>query len=229
MDKYLCDINIGSRSQVKTYLKQGLITVNGVVVKRADIKIEQDAIVAYKGETLKYRKYAYFMLNKPAGVVSATSDNTCKTVTELLKSTGYKDIFPVGRLDKDTEGLLLMTNDGMLAHNLLSPKKHVNKIYDVKLMRDISGEEIERLEAGVNIGGDRDALPSVVELLSSKNIRLSITEGKFHQVKRMLYAVGNEVVYLKRISMGSLTLDENLAAGEYRELTEKEMEQLGIR
>lgn len=227
IDKYLCEMNIGSRSQVKNYLKQGLVTVNGNIVTKADIKIaEEKDVVAYKGEAVKYSRYVYYMLHKPAGVVSATNDNTCRTVNELLKDTGYTDIFPVGRLDKDTEGLLLMTNDGMLAHNLLSPKKHVAKTYLAVLKEEISKEDILCLENGVDIGEEKPTRQATVEVIDSKSIRLTITEGKFHQVKRMLRAVGNEVVYLKRLSMGSLMLDESLAVGEYRELTKSEIDVL---
>lgn len=227
IDKYLCEMNIGSRSQVKNYLKQGLVTVNGNLVTKADIKItEEKDVVTYKGEAVKYNRYVYYMLHKPAGVVSATNDNTCGTVNELLKNTGYTDIFPVGRLDKDTEGLLLMTNDGMLAHNLLSPKKHVAKTYLVVLKEELSKEDILCLERGVDIGEEKPTREAKVEVIDSKTIRLTITEGKFHQVKRMLRAVGNEVVYLKRLSMGSLKLDESLAVGEYRELTKSEIDAL---
>lgn len=230
LDKLLCDMNIGTRSQVKTYLKQGLIKVNGEVVTRPEMKIdEQTAEITYKGERLQYQKYAYYMLHKPAGVVSATQDNTCQTVTELLKDTGWKDLFPVGRLDKDTEGLLLMTNDGELAHNLLSPKKHVNKVYYVELRNALSIEAVKRLEEGVDIGEENLTLPAKVELLTDKSIYLTITEGKFHQVKRMLQAVGNEVLYLKRIAMGSLVLDETLPKGAYRELTKEEIDILKSR
>lgn len=227
IDKFLCEMNIGSRSEVKNYLKQGLVTVNGNIVKKADIKLEEEKdVVTYKGETVKYSRYVYYMLHKPAGVVSATNDKTCRTVNELLKNTGYTDIFPVGRLDKDTEGLLLMTNDGKLAHNLLSPKKHVAKTYLAVLKEEISKEDILCLESGVDIGEEKPTRQAKVEVMDSKSIRITITEGKFHQVKRMLHAVGNEVVYLKRLSMGSLELDESLAAGEYRELTELEIDVL---
>ena len=227
LDKLLCEMNIGTRSQVKTILKQGLIQVNGQVVTKPECKVDEQTVqITYKGKTLQYRKYVYYMLHKPAGVVSATQDNTCKTVTELLKDTGWKDLFPVGRLDKDTEGLLLMTNDGELAHNLLSPRKHVSKVYYVEVRDALSKEAVEQLEEGVDIGEDSLTRPAKVELLSEQRIHLTITEGKFHQVKRMLQAVGNEVLYLKRIAMGNLVLDETLARGAYRELTDWEVETL---
>lgn len=220
-------MNIGSRSQVKTYLKQGFVTVNGKPVTKPETKVDENKdTVAFKGKPCVYRRYVYYMLNKPQGVVSATQDNECATVTELLKDTGYKDLFPVGRLDKDTEGLLLMTNDGELAHDLLSPKKHVKKVYYVELDKPFTHQDAFRLKEGIDIGECKKTLPASVELITENSIYLTITEGKFHQVKRMMNAVGNHVTYLKRISMGSLQLDETLGKGDYRELTEEEIENL---
>lgn len=224
LDKFLCEMNIGSRSQVKTYLKQRLVTVNGGIVLKPETKIDEEKdTVAFKGEALCYKKYVYYMLNKPQGVVSATEDKQCRTVTELLKDTGYHDLFPVGRLDKDTEGLLILTNDGVLAHNLLSPKKHASKVYYVMLEKELGREAAERLEKGVDIGERRLTLPAKVELLDGKSIYLTITEGKFHQVKRMLQAVDNRVIFLKRVAMNGLWLPDSLPAGHYRELTEDEL------
>lgn len=224
LDKFLCEMNIGSRSQVKTYLKQRLVTVNGGIVLKPETKIDEEKdTVAFKGEALCYKKYVYYMLNKPQGVVSATEDKQCRTVTELLKDTGYHDLFPVGRLDKDTEGLLILTNDGVLAHNLLSPKKHASKVYYVMLEKELGREAAERLEKGVDIGERRLTLPAKVELLDGKSIHLTITEGKFHQVKRMLQAVDNRVIFLKRVAMNGLWLPDSLPAGHYRELTEDEL------
>ncbi len=223
LDKFLCEMKVGTRSQVKKELKQGFVSVNGTVVVKPEYKVDEKAdTVIYKGQELHYKKYAYYMLNKPAGVVSATRDNTCTTVNDLLKDTGYEDLFPVGRLDKDTEGLLLMTNDGELAHRLLSPHKHVAKVYDVELKECLSEEAVRRLEAGVDIGEEHPTLPAKTERLPGNHILLTITEGKFHQVKRMMKAVGNETVSLRRTAMGSLKLDERLAPGEYRELSEEE-------
>lgn len=224
LDKFLCEMNIGSRSQVKTYLKQRLVTVNGGIVLKPETKIDEEKdTVAFKGEALYYKKYVYYMLNKPQGVVSATEDKQCRTVTGLLKDTGYHGLFPVGRLDKDTEGLLILTNDGVLAHNLLSPKKHVSKVYYVILEKELDREAAERLEKGVDIGERRLTLPAKVELLDGKSIHLTITEGKFHQVKRMLQAVDNRVIFLKRVAMNGLWLPDSLPAGHYRELTEDEL------
>ncbi len=166
------------------------------------------------------------MLNKPQGVVSATRDRMHGTVSDLLKDTGYGDLFPVGRLDRDTEGLLIMTNDGGLAHDLLSPKKHVKKVYYVETARPLSEESRKALEKGVDIGEEKISLPAKAERISDTSIYLTITEGKYHQVKRMLHAVENEVVYLKRTAMGGLFLDENLPCGSYRELTEEEVRKM---
>lgn len=224
LDKLLCEMKAGTRSQIKKELKQGLVTVNGETVTKPDYKVEEGKDqITYKGKPVRYRKHVYYMLNKPAGVVSATKDDTCRTVTELLKDTGYTDLFPVGRLDKDTEGLLLMTNDGELAHQLLSPKKHVEKVYEVGLREELSEPDIRKLENGVDIGEGELTLPARVEIAEGTRIFLTITEGKFHQVKRMLRAVGNEVISLRRIAMGGLKLDSGLASGAYRELSEEEI------
>lgn len=226
LDKFLCEMNIGSRSQVKTYVKQGQVTVNGVTAKNADRKIDESKdIVTYNGEVLRYQKYHYYMLNKPQGVVSATQDNVSKTVLDLLPYEKRKNISPVGRLDKDTEGFLLLTDDGDLAHRLLAPAKHVEKRYLVQLTSPLSDAACKALEKGVDIGEDSLTQPARVERLSNieSQILLTIHEGKFHQVKRMLKAVGNEVTALKRVNFGALALDENLKPGEYRELTDEEV------
>lgn len=223
LDKFLCEMNMGTRSEVKELVKKGLVLVNGDVIKSADKKIdEQKDIVCCQGKELVYQRFVYYMLNKPQGVVSATQDNIAKTVTELLASEGRKDLFPVGRLDKDTEGLLLLTNDGALAHKLLSPKKHIDKTYRVEIVHALSQEDVDRLEQGIDIGEDKPTLPAKVEICSENVIYLTIQEGKFHQVKRMLQAVGNQVISLKRIRFGGIALDERLAPGEYRALTPKE-------
>lgn len=225
LDKFLCEMNIGTRSQVKTYIKQGLVSVNGVPVKSADMKIDENtANITFKGQILSYQKYVYYMLYKPSGVVSATQDNTADTVVSLLGEAFRKDIFPVGRLDKDTTGLLLLTNDGELAYSMLSPKKHVDKIYQVSIEHPLTESEIQQLEQGVEIGEDTPTLPAKVKVLDANCILLTIHEGKFHQVKRMLQAVGNQVTALKRIGFGPLMLDETLEAGAFRQLTDEEVE-----
>lgn len=224
LDRFLCEMNIGTRSQVKVYIRQGLVTVNGVLAKSPDLKVAEGCDqVAFKGEPLRYRKYVYYMLNKPPGVVSATVDNTADTVVSLLREEGRADLFPVGRLDKDVTGLLLLTNDGELAHRLLSPKKHVDKTYQVTPEHALSPEDIRKLEAGVDIGDGKLTLPAKVSVLEDDTILLTIHEGRFHQVKRMLLAVGNGVRKLKRISFGALELDRELKEGEYRELTQDEI------
>ncbi len=227
LDKFLTEMEIGSRSQVKAFIKKGLIEVNGVVCKDAEYKVDENAdTVFYAGEKLSYQKFRYYILNKPKGVVTATKDTKDNTVMDLLENIRKSDLSPVGRLDKDTEGLLLITNDGALAHMLLSPKRHVNKVYRVSLAKPIKQEDMERLEIGVDIGDDSITLPAKVEKISDKEILLTIHEGRFHQVKRMLKAVGNEVVHLKREAFGCLQLEESLKSGSFRELTKEEIENL---
>ena len=211
LDKFLCDAGIGSRSQVKVFLKQGLIKVNGEIIKRPEFKVEEEQdSVTFQGKEIKYRKYVYYMLNKPKGVVSATRDNLDRTVTDLIKDSGHQNLFPVGRLDKDTEGLLIMTNDGDLAHRLLSPKKHVDKVYYVELDKMLTEEGRRMLETGIDIGEEKPTLPANAQRITDTSLYLTIREGKYHQVKRMLKAVGCEVTYLKRIAMGAISLDKNL-------------------
>lgn len=223
LDRYLCELNTGTRSQVREFIKKGLVSVNGQVVRAADCKIdEQRDRIVFQGKQLIWQKFVYYMLNKPRGVVSATQDNTAGTVVELLAAEGRKDLFPVGRLDKDTEGLLLLTNDGELAHRLLSPKKHVDKTYHVTVAHALGPEDIRQLEQGVDIGEERMTLPAKAEILSDNVLLLTIQEGKYHQVKRMLQAVDNQVTALKRIRFGGISLDEGLAPGAYRPLTPQE-------
>lgn len=234
LDKFLCETGFGTRSQVKELLKKGQVTVNGVAAKKPEQKIDEhkDQITCQE-KTASYEKYVYYMLHKPAGVVSATEDKREKTVLDLLKSEDRRDgIFPVGRLDKDTEGFLLLTDDGDLAHRLLSPRKHVDKTYYAKIAGSVTEAHIERFREGLDIGDEKKTLPAMLEILASKTetseIRITIHEGRFHQVKRMFEAVGCKVIYLKRLSMGAVALDETLAPGDYRPLNEKERELLGI-
>ncbi len=225
LDKFLCEMGKGTRSQVKEQIRKGLVTVNGREIKSADTRIDEGTdTVCFCGEELSFRKFVYFMLNKPAGVVSATEDRISATVLGLLREEDRRPgLFPVGRLDKDTEGLLLLTNDGALAHRLLSPKKHVDKTYRVEIGKALGREEIEALEQGVEIGEGCVTLPASVAVLEERVILLTVHEGKFHQVKRMLQAVGNQVTGLKRLAFGGLSLDEGLLPGEYRELTDEEL------
>lgn len=227
LDKFLADAGAGTRSQVKGFLKKGLVTVNGEPARKPEQKISPETdLIVFQGTVLSYTEFYYYMLNKPSGYVSATDDNTAPTVLSLLKGAPGKDLFPVGRLDKDTEGLLLITNDGALAHRLLSPRHHVDKTYFVRADGAVTENDCSRLEAGVDIGEDRLTLPARAALLSSgpvSEVELTIHEGKFHQVKRMFQAIGKPVLYLRRLSMGSLTLDETLPPGQYRPLREEEI------
>ena len=231
LDKYLCETGFGTRSQVKDLLKKGKVMVNGEVVNKTDLKIHEttDQILC-QGEKASYQKNIYLMLHKPAGVVSATEDNREKTVLDLVRPEDRKNgLFPVGRLDKDTEGLLLLTDDGELAHRLLSPKKHVDKTYYAKIDGQVTEEHVKQFREGLDIGDEKKTLPAVLTILLSgpvSEIEVTIHEGRFHQIKRMFEAVGCKVTYLKRLSMGSLVLDETLPPEEYRPLTEAELEGL---
>ena len=223
-DKFLCDMELGTRSEVKIYLKKGFVTVDDTIQKSPDYKINPDTHeISFQGKVLNYQEFYYYMLHKPAGVITATEDKAHETVMSLLGENARKDLFPVGRLDKDTEGLLLITNDGELSHALLSPRKHVPKTYFVEVPKKLDLGQIEALEQGLDIGDDKKTLPAKVEILDDTHIHLTICEGRYHQVKRMLKAVGSEVLYLKRVSFGTLTLDDTLEKGNYRALTEEEI------
>lgn len=233
LDKYLADMGCGTRQEVKKFIRSGQVSVDGIVVKKPETKVEQTVQEVFlNGEKVGYESFEYYMLNKPAGVISATEDQSCQTVVDLIKDKKRKDLFPVGRLDKDTEGLLLITNDGALAHRLLSPKKHVDKCYFARICGKVTEEDVRSFEKGVNVGSQEQpeiTMPGKLEIITSDDIskiRLTIQEGKFHQVKRMFQAVGKEVIYLKRLRMGTLILDENLGIGEYRPLTKEELEKL---
>ncbi len=227
LDKYLCEVGLGTRNDAKEFLKKGLVTVNGAVQKRYEFKVNPEKdVVTCEGKTLHYQEFYYYMLHKPAGVVTATEDKNDKTVMSFLEGASGRDLFPVGRLDKDTEGLLLITNDGGLSHALLSPKKHVPKTYFVQIPERLNIEQTEALEQGLDIGDDKMTLPAKLVAVDDTHIHLTITEGRFHQVKRMLQAVGSEVLYLKRISFGSLLLEDTLEKGSFRALTEEEVNQL---
>lgn len=223
-------MGIGTRSEVKKAVTKGQVTVNGQIMKKPEVKIDTQADeVLYQGQRVCYMEYEYYMLNKPAGVVSATEDHRDRTVIDLIDSKKRRDLFPVGRLDKDTEGLLLITNDGALAHRLLSPKKHVDKVYYARIQGRVTDEDVKAFAVGLDIGEEQPTLPGELRILRSdeeSEIELTIREGKFHQVKRMFEAVDKEVLYLKRIKMGSLVLDETLENGAYRELTKEEIEAL---
>lgn len=227
LDKYLADMGLGTRTEVKQFIKKGQVLVNDEVVKKPETKVSTaDDEILCCGEKVGYTEYEYIMLNKPQGVVSATEDKHDKTVLDLITDSGRKDLFPVGRLDKDTEGLLLLTNDGKLAHELLAPKKHVPKTYFVIVDGVVNEDDVKLFEQGFQVDADLFAKPAKLEIVQAKEkseVYLTITEGKFHQVKRMFQAVDKPVLYLKRVQMGGLKLDPNLALGEYRQLTEEEL------
>lgn len=237
IDKTLVHLGYGSRSEIKKWVKQGRVTVNGVVVKDSGIQCDpyKDRI-EFDGEEIVYREFVYVMLHKPPGVISATEDVRERTVLDLLTpELRVFDLFPVGRLDKDTEGLLLLTNDGQLAHDLLSPRKHVPKTYIADCAGSLGDREAGQFRAGVELDDGYVTLPAEMKVIEAGSypdgsprtrIALTISEGKFHQVKRMLEAVGSSVTYLKRISMGPLELDEALPKGAFRELTEVELQSL---
>lgn len=271
LDKFLADSGAGTRTEVKKLIQKGMVQVNGETAKKPELKVDPERdVVEFGGERLGTRaEFVYYLLHKPAGYVSATEDTREKTVLELVPKDGRRNLFPVGRLDKDTEGLLLVTDDGQLAHQLLSPKKHVDKTYFAVTEGKVVPEDIEKIQVGVDIGDEEPALPGKLEILKvweenpkqevasgkdceGKNVKgdsetmtdkadneeykadveksfwrseilLTIQEGRFHQVKRMMEAVGKKVIYLKRISMGPLTLPDDLPKGQARELTPDEL------
>lgn len=233
LDKFLADAGAGTRSEVKKLIQKGQVQVNGETARRPEQKVQPDTDqVSLLGEMLgAQEEFVYYLLHKPAGCVSATEDQREKTVMEYIPSK-RKGLFPVGRLDKDTEGLLLITDDGALAHELLSPKKHVEKTYFAKVSGIVTEEDVRKIEQGVDIGEEKLTLPASLKILRTvddqeegpySEIHLTICEGKFHQVKRMMEAVGKKVLYLKRISMGPLVLSEDLEKGQCRPLTKEEV------
>ena len=228
VDKLLSNVGVASRAELKKYCKQGLISVNGKVINNPGVQVDsENDDVRFNGEKIVYGEFVYIMLNKPDGYISATFDKYDPIVLDLIdQSYLVFEPFPVGRLDKDTEGLLVITNDGQLAHRVLSPKKHVPKTYYAKIQGKVTEEDILAFEKGVILDDGYETMPSQLKILKSDDmseIELTIHEGKFHQVKRMFESVGKKVVYLKRLSMGKLKLDESLGLGEYRELTEEEV------
>ena len=218
LDKYLVECGIGSRKEVKKIIDNKLVSVNNKIISSSKENVDEEKdIVKYRDEIIKYKKFRYYILNKKSGYITAVDDPRDKTVMDLLPEWVIKkDLAPVGRLDKDTEGLLLLTNDGQLNHRLLSPKSHVDKTYYAELEKNISEDDLEKLRNGVDIGGYM-TMPALAEKIEDKKIHLTIKEGKFHQVKKMLEAVENKVVYLKRISFGNLKLND-MELGEVREV-----------
>ena len=233
LDKFLVACAVGSRTEVKNFLKSGRVTVNGKKEKSAKSQINEETDeIRFDGQKLDYEEFVYYMMNKPQGVISATEDPKHKTVLDLLDDYARaKEVFPVGRLDIDTHGLLLLTNDGKLAHALLSPKRHVDKTYLAQVDGIMTDEDIETFAQGVPLK-DFTCQPAKLELVSIDTekdqslVRVTIAEGKFHQVKRMVAYCGKEVVNLQRLTMGTLTLDEELKRGEWRRLSKEELEGL---
>ena len=233
LDKFLVACAVGSRTEVKNFLKSGRVTVNGKKEKSAKLQIDEETDeICFDGQKLDYEEFVYYMMNKPQGVISATEDPKHKTVLDLLDDYARaKEVFPVGRLDIDTHGLLLLTNDGKLAHALLSPKRHVDKTYLARINGVMTDADVETLAQGVPLK-DFTCQPAKLELVSIDRekdqslVRVTIAEGKFHQVKRMVAYCGKEVVDLQRLTMGTLTLDEDLKRGEWRRLSKEELEAL---
>ena len=230
IDKFLSNAQIASRSEVKKYIKAGKIRVNGVIIQKPEEKIDSEKdVVEFDDKVVNRKTDIFILLNKPAGVVTATTDRFDKTVMDLLQVPGKEKLFPVGRLDKDTEGLLIITDDGDTAHRLLSPKHHVPKTYYAKIAGIVTQNDCAAFQEGLDIGDEKKTLPARLKVLSvdeqaqTSEIEVTVCEGRFHQVKRMFQAVGKNVVYLKRISMGTLQLGTDLEPGEYRELTKEEI------
>ncbi|MCM1288456.1 MAG: rRNA pseudouridine synthase [Clostridium sp.] len=244
LDKFLADAGRGTRSEVKRLIKYGRVKIGGKVVRKPEEKVDTDKdSVFVDGQPVCYSEFEYYMLNKPAGVVSAVTDKKNKTVVQLIDTEKRRDLFPVGRLDKDTEGLVIITNDGKLANELLAPNKHVEKTYYAVVRGAVTDDIILQFQEGLDIGDDRRTKPAGLKVVQSVisegagvnldkdamgsdklcSVEITITEGRFHQIKRMFQAVGMEVVYLKRLSMGGLALDAALPCGAWRRLREDEL------
>jgi 16S rRNA pseudouridine516 synthase len=229
LDKIISNLGYGSRKDVKSFVKKGLIEVDGKIVKDNGLVVDPEkSIIKVNGEEILYRKYIYLMMNKPDGVISATHDNNDETVIDLLELEHQVfEPFPVGRLDKDTVGLLLLTNDGELNHRLISPKWHVDKVYYAKIDKKVDETDVTAFKNRITLDDGYKCLEAKLEILSSSDngseVRITIQEGKYHQVKRMFEAVGKKVTYLKREEFGGLLLDQHLEEGEYRELTDEEL------
>lgn len=230
LDRFLSEMGVGTRSEIKGMVKKGRVRVCGQTALRPDVKIDPVLDpVELDGRPVAYAAYEYFMLYKPAGCVCATRDSRERTVMELITDHLRDDLFPVGRLDKDTEGLLLVTNDGPLSHQLLSPGKHVDKVYYARVRGCVTAEEVRRFREGLSIGDETCTLPAKLDILEAgpvSRVEITIREGRYHQIKRMFQALGMEVLFLKRLSMGPLTLDPALAPGQFRRLTDAEIARL---
>lgn len=227
LDKIIASQGKLSRSEVKKLVKGGRITVDGVTVKSSDVKVESSAVIAIDGKELICKKHIYIMLNKPKGVISATEDRTQKTVLDLVPRELFrKGLFPAGRLDGDTTGFVLITDDGDFAHRILSPKNHIMKTYHATLRDELTDADIVKFKEGLTLGDGTECMEAHVRVLEGNVAEIKICEGKYHQVKRMFAAIGNKVLELRRVKMGELELDESLAEGECREITQDEIERL---
>ena len=227
LDKLLAHSGYGSRKEVKELIRKGNVTVNEKIIKDDDFKVDEvnDEVIV-DGLIVDYQKYVYILMNKPSGVISATYDPKDEIVLDLILDINTNGLFPVGRLDKDSEGLLLISNDGKLAHNLLSPKKHVDKVYYIKFTGTLDLDVKEKFNEGVVLEDGYKCLPASIELISEDEAYVTVKEGKFHQVKRMIKMCNGEVTYLKRVKFGPLDLDESLNEGEYRFLSNLELDSL---
>lgn len=229
LDKFLSGMGAGTRTEIKKAVKAGLVTVDGAVAKDPGMHVGEDSAVTYRGDPVVYEEFVYYMMNKPAGVISASDDSREETVVDLIDEQKRKDLFLAGRLDRDTEGLLLITNDGALAHRLLSPKHHVDKRYYAEVSGTVTEDDVQAFADGLVLPDGLECLPAKLEILraaATSEIEVVIQEGKFHQIKRMFAARGMEVLYLKRLTMGPLILDDSLEPGEYRRLTNEELQAL---
>ncbi len=227
LDKILAHMGYGSRKEVKELIRKGFVSINGDIVKNDDYKVDElnDEIIIFDNN-IKYDEFIYLMLNKPQNFVSATTDYNNSTVLDLIDGYEKRNLFPIGRLDIDTEGLLILTNDGELSHKLLSPKNHVSKTYYLEYEGNINKNYEKMLDEGLLISEGYRCLPAKLNLLGDNKAEIIITEGKFHQVKRMIEALGGSVTYLKRVKFKNLELDSNLKLGEYRKLTKEEIDKL---
>lgn len=228
LDKFLSDCGVGTRSQVKKDIRDGRVCVNGEICRSPETKISPESdTVSFQGRTLGYRGFEYYMLNKPAGCVCAARDNLHSTIFDWIPMNPRKDLAAVGRLDLETEGLLLVTNDGALSHRLLSPRHHVDKLYEARVSGRLAEEDIAAFARGIDIGDEKPTLPAelVITVSGEESLcRVTIHEGRYHQIKRMFHSLGKEVLWLKRLQMGTFVLDEKLAPGEWRRLDERELE-----
>ena len=234
LDKYLSDMGAGTRSELKKEIRRSGVSVDGAVVTDPGFSVSQSSHIIFRGSVIAYEEFVYYMLNKPAGIISASEDDRESTVVDLLPEPKRRDLFPVGRLDRDTEGLLIITNDGALSHRLLSPKHHVDKVYYARVSGILTDSDIGLFRDGLVLTDGLECLPADLKILSvsdddyTSEAEVTIREGKFHQIKRMFSSIGAEVLYLKRLSMGPVDLDPGLAPGESRRLTSEEIASLKL-